>query len=176
MFDMDDVRAACARGHEIACHTYTHIDCAAAEVSRLRSEISTNAVAAAQTGAHPLVSFSYPFGRVSRPASRAVRPFFSSCRGIQPGINEGVPDYSELRANKIYHRLFDEGQMHALIDRNLAVGGWLIFYTHDVCEAPSAYGCTERELDIVARYAASRSAVLPVREVVSAMNIAPRPR
>ncbi len=175
MFDMDDVRAACARGHEIGCHTYTHIDCAAAKAMQLRSEIAANAAAAAQIGAHPLANFSYPFGRVSQPANRAVRPHFSSCRGIQPGINDGVPDYSELCANKIYHRLFDEGQMRALIDRNRAVGGWLIFYTHDVGEIPSAYGCTERELNVVVRYATSRSAVLPVRDVMSAMNAAPSP-
>ena len=176
MFDLDDVREAFSRGHEIACHTHTHINCATAKPAQLESEIRANAAAAAAAlGGIPLINFSYPFGGISRRAKTAIRPFFASCRGIEPGINEGVPDYAELRANRIYTSLFDEARLRALVDRNRAVGGWLIFYTHDVGDAPSAYGCTGAELDSVVSYAASHSPVLPVREVVSAMGAARAP-
>ena len=175
MFDVDDVRAAHARGHEIACHTYAHVNCANAELVQLQSEVEANAIAAASViEGLKLVNFSYPFGGVSAQARRTLGPRFSSCRGIQPGINEGVPDYSELRANKIYTGLFDEKQMCELLDRNRSVGGWLIFYTHDVAEAPSAYGCTSDQLEIVVANAVSRSPILPVRDVVTAMGIRPR--
>ncbi|HEY4077865.1 MAG TPA: polysaccharide deacetylase family protein [Rhizomicrobium sp.] len=175
MFEIDDVRAAHARGHEVACHTYAHINCAKAGTVQMRSEVDANAAAATSViEGLALANFSYPFGGVSSQARRTLGPRFSCCRGIQPGINEGVPDYTELRANKIYASLFDEGQMRGIIDRNRSVGGWLVFYTHDVVEAPSAYGCTGDQLESVVAYAASRSPILPVREVVSAMGIRPR--
>lgn len=175
MFDIDDVRMAHAQGHEIACHTYTHVNCADADTAQLRSEIKANAAAAASViEGLPLANFSYPFGGISRQARRALGPRFSCCRGIQPGINEGVPDYAELRANKIYASLFDERQLRDIIDRNRSTGGWLIFYTHDVAEAPSAYGCTSDQLESIVTYAASRSPILPVRNVISAMGIGSR--
>ena len=167
MFDAGDVCAAHDRGHEIACHTYSHLDCAAARISAMRAEISDNAAAVASIiGGAVLTNFSYPFGGVSDTARKTFGRAFLSCRGIQPGINQGVPDYAELRANKIYASQFCMEALRQLIDRNQAVGGWLIFYTHDVAENPSAYGCTSRQLDEVVAYAAACAPILPVRDVV----------
>jgi peptidoglycan/xylan/chitin deacetylase (PgdA/CDA1 family) len=175
MFDTGDIRAAHDRGHEIACHTYSHLDCATARISTMRAEIHDNAAAvAAIIDGAVLTDFSYPFGGVSAAARKVFGDAFLSCRGIQPGINQGVPDYAELRANKIYASLFSKEALCQLIDNNQAAGGWLIFYTHDVAEAPSAYGCTGRQLDEIVAYAAARAPILPVRDVISRLGVGRR--
>jgi peptidoglycan/xylan/chitin deacetylase (PgdA/CDA1 family) len=177
MFDAGDICAARHRGHEIACHTYSHRDCAAADVPAMQAEIRGNAVAmAAIAGVAAPASFSYPFGRVSAASRKILGRAFASCRGIQPGINQGVPDYAELRANKIYASQFSKEALCRLVDRSRAAGGWLIFYTHDVTEAPSAYGCTGGQLDAVVAYAAARMPILPVGDVVFRLGAARRHR
>jgi peptidoglycan/xylan/chitin deacetylase (PgdA/CDA1 family) len=39
MFECDDLRAAHAQGHEIACHTYSHRDCGGATAAQIAAEI-----------------------------------------------------------------------------------------------------------------------------------------
>jgi peptidoglycan/xylan/chitin deacetylase (PgdA/CDA1 family) len=172
MFDRDDVRSAHLRGHEIACHTYSHCNCARSEKGLLKVEVRDNAGALAPiVDGKGMTSFSYPFGAVSPQAKAVMARSFSSCRGIQPGINEKVPDYGELRANKIYATQFDQAKLRDLIDRNFALGGWLIFYTHDVQDSPSAFGCTPAQLESVVEYAARRMPIFPVRDVVSGLGV-----
>src|SRR5271166_4623320 len=43
MFDHNDILAAHRAGHELACHTYSHLDCRGAAKSRIRNEIERNA-------------------------------------------------------------------------------------------------------------------------------------
>ena len=54
-----------------------------------------------------------------------------------------------------------------------ARNGWIIFYTHDVAEQPSEWGCTPAQLEAVVGYAAQRLPVLPVRDV--AVRVVGRP-
>jgi peptidoglycan/xylan/chitin deacetylase (PgdA/CDA1 family) len=171
MFDLECLRSVLARGHEIGCHTYSHLNCARAGRADLWAELVRNARAiAAVSGGQAMTSFSYPFGVVSPDAKAVTAGFFSSCRGIEPGINLGVPDYAALRANKIYAGQYDPQNLRALVDRNGELGGWLIFYTHDVGSAPSPYGCTQAQLEEVVAYAAERGPVRPMGDVVAHMG------
>jgi len=175
IFDLECLCSVLARGHEIGCHTYSHLDCARADKAHLWAELASNARAiAAVSGGQAMTSFSYPFGAVSPEAKAVTAGFFSSCRGIEPGINLAVPDYGALRANKIYAAAYDSQRLRALVDRNNELGAWLIFYTHDVGNAPSPYGCTQAQLEEVVAYAAERGPVRPIREVVARMGIPAR--
>lgn len=169
MFDFEDVRAAHRAGHEIACHTFTHLDCAQATKSSIRAELSASAagLSALIEGFVPK-NFAYPYGSISPPAKRVVGARYSSCRGISPGMNQGTVDLDELLANRIYARDFDEAGIFRLIDRNSSVGGWLIFYTHDVADTPGAHGCTPEQLKTVVAYAARHTTIQTVRDVVRA--------
>jgi peptidoglycan/xylan/chitin deacetylase (PgdA/CDA1 family) len=168
MFDVEMARSVHAHGHELACHTYSHLYCARAERTVLREEVARNArMVAPITGKTKIASFSYPFGAASPSARAVMTPLFSSCRGIQPGINVGVPDYGELNANSIYAARYDPASTRALIDRTIDVGGWLIFYTHDVRQEPSPFGCTPAQLEAVVDHVAQRAPILRVDEVVA---------
>jgi peptidoglycan/xylan/chitin deacetylase (PgdA/CDA1 family) len=161
-----DLRATHEAGHEIGCHTRSHLNCAQASTVALESEVRANAAALApHLDGRPLTSFAYPFGAVSPRAARLMRRRFSTARGIRPGINRGPIDTGELRANRIYDRDFDAGRLRSLIEENQAIGGWLIFYTHDVREQPSDYGCRPSQLAAIVAHAAEHSRILPVGDV-----------
>lgn len=164
----DDVRAAYRAGHEIGCHTLSHVNCAEASSLSLLGEVRSNAEAIQPLlDGRPMTSFAYPFGATAPHAKRVMQRQFFTARGIRPGINRRGLDRAELRANRIYDHDFDAARMRALVDENRAVGGWLIFYTHDVSEAPSPYGCTPDQLALVVAYAAARSEIQRVDDVTA---------
>jgi hypothetical protein len=149
MFEIDDLRAAHARGHEIACHTYSHRDCMRAPPAEIVDELERNGVALAQILNAPLVNFAYPFGGVSQTAKRAAHNRFASCRGTGRGINHGTVDLADLLSNSVYSCDFDHDRLCQLVDDAQAVGGWVIFFTHDVAENPSDFGCTPDQLNVM---------------------------
>ena len=173
MFEIDDLRAAHAKDHEIACHTYTHRDCCRATPAEITAEIEHNGAMLAQTlnGAWP-ANFAYPFGGVSQTAKHALHDRFASCRGTGRGINKGTVDLADLLSNSLYDRDFNRDRLYGLIDDAKAVGGWVIFFTHDVSENPSEFGCTPAQLEAVVAFAAQHTAVLPVQDVLAELGLA----
>lgn len=166
LFTPADLRAAHERGHELACHTYSHLDCSRAATAAVLDDIDANAVAFASLldGFAP-ENFAYPFGALSLGAKRAVAPRFATCRSVVGGINQGPVDLADLRGTRIYDEGFDAAGLCRLIDDNAAAGGWLIFYTHDVAATPSRYGCTPEQFEAIVAHAAARCPVLTVRDV-----------
>ena len=173
LFDLDDLRAAHAQGHEIACHTYHHRDCARLMSAEIAHEIDRNAVALAQVlGAPTIANFAYPFGGVSLSAKSELSTRFASCRGTGRGVNHGTVDLADLSSTSIYSSNFDRERLCQLIDDAQAASGWAIFYTHDVAEDPSPFGCTPAQLQSIVAYAAENAPVLPVRDVLAGLGLA----
>jgi peptidoglycan/xylan/chitin deacetylase (PgdA/CDA1 family) len=173
MFEVEDLRAARAHGHEIACHTFTHRDCCRASPGAIIGEIEENAAAlSALLDGTVLTNFAYPFGGVSLSAKHALANRFASCRGTGRGINRGTIDLADLFSTSIYNRDFDRARLCQSIDAARKAGGWIIFFTHDVSETPSEFGCTPAQLQSIVSYAVENMPVLPVREVVATLGVA----
>jgi peptidoglycan/xylan/chitin deacetylase (PgdA/CDA1 family) len=171
MFDPNDVLAAHRGGHEIACHTFTHVDCRTVPASSLTAELHQNAQAlGALSSDIELSNFAYPYGSISASAKRFLSAHFSSCRGIGRGVNHEIVDLADLQAVQLYALDFDEAEMQRLIQYNKRVEGWLIFFTHDVSQNPSAYGCTPDQLERTVAFAAAHTTILPVRDVTSCIR------
>jgi len=169
MFDAGDVEAAHRRGHEIACHTFAHLDCGESDTGTLVADIDENATILSDLiGGYRPTSFAFPFGSVSFSAKSVLSRRFESCRGTDRGINAGAADFANLRANPV-GTCGDEASISRLIDKARASDGWLIFYTHDVAETPSPFGCTPARFAAIVALAAARCAVLPVRDVVTGL-------
>jgi peptidoglycan/xylan/chitin deacetylase (PgdA/CDA1 family) len=170
IFDDHDIRAAHRAGHEIACHTFTHPDLRHMARPMILAEVRNNAAALSSLieGFLP-TNFAYPYGGISILAKRVLRFWFSSCRGIDRGINYGTVDLADLRAVPLYAADFDGADIRRLIDRTCSLAGWLIFFTHDVTGAPSPFGCRPVQLEAVVAYAAERSTILPVRDVIAGL-------
>jgi peptidoglycan/xylan/chitin deacetylase (PgdA/CDA1 family) len=171
IFEDEDLDRALAEGHELACHTYSHLDCAAVRADELHADLTRNAEAlVARTGGLVPASFAYPYGRLSPVAKRAVIGRFDTARGVRSGINAGDIDLGELRANRLYAASFDSSHLAALIAENCRRGGWLIFYTHDVAASPSPFGCTPQQFEWVVDCAARRSPIEPTSRALASLQ------
>jgi peptidoglycan/xylan/chitin deacetylase (PgdA/CDA1 family) len=167
------IRETHRRGHELACHTYSHLDCSRAPAAAIIEDLRRNSEGFADLLGVAPSNFAYPYGRYGLSAKRLLAPRFASCRGIVGGSNHGAVDLADLCGTAIYAPQYDQRALCRLIDRNREAGGWLIFYTHDVGADPSTYGCTPHQLERIVAYAAERTAVLPVRDVMAGLATVP---
>ncbi|HED36466.1 MAG TPA: hypothetical protein ENJ08_19895 [Gammaproteobacteria bacterium] len=139
-----DVNKCIEAGHEIGHHTFSHLDCSAAEKKEIIADIEKANV---ELGDIKAENFSYPFGRNNIKARKVLSSYFKSCRGIHGGINRGKVDVLNLKSNAVYLGNNNADSLVQKINDIKDNGGWLIFYTHDVTRQPGPYGCTKEMLE-----------------------------
>lgn len=146
--DVDDLMALHRRGHELGCHTYSHRQVVEMDVPAMAADIERNRrfFGSLPSSVAPK-NFAYPFGVGSLRGKRWLGRKFRSGRSIMPGVNAGTVDPHFLKATPLIDRQIDPDAIDRLFDQTQATGGWLIFYTHDVADRPSYYGCSPRLLD-----------------------------
>ncbi|CAN5273881.1 oligosaccharide deacetylase HfsH [soil metagenome] len=137
----EETQRLATAGHEIACHTYSHLDCGPGGEARIAADLDRNLAALTEWGLPAPTNFAYPFGDVSADAKRVLGRRFDSARALHHGVIEAGSDLNQTPAVGIQG---SEGE--ALARRWLKVAkdrkAWLILYTHDVEPAPSEWGCT----------------------------------
>jgi hypothetical protein len=112
-------------------------------------------------------TFAFPFGDMDLPSKLTLQQRFAACRSNLPGVNRGVADLGSLLAKRLYSRLTDENRVGSLIARSAQPRSWLIFYTHDVDDDPTDYGCTPALFEAAVKSAlAAGCQVLPVRNAL----------
>lgn len=167
-FCAEDLQKLLADGHELGSHTFSHLSCRTVSPETFQKDVTRGKKAVEQvTGELEQHHFSYPYGHATVWAKAKVGAGLSSCRGILPGINESLIDLNLLRANSLYSWRFDLDLVDRLLKANQKSRGWLIFYTHDVSERPSPFGCKPAELDAVVRFTVgTHGRVKPVSKVL----------
>ncbi|WP_417483971.1 polysaccharide deacetylase family protein [Maricaulis salignorans] len=150
MFDAGDLQRLVATGHEIGCHTHTHIDGSRVGADALLADIERNHQALRELGYEgKLDSFAYPYGETTPAAKRLLAQRFTSLRGVHAAINRGDSDRSLLKSVPVdggetgIARAVDAAE--SLVEHP----GWLIFYLHDVQDEPTQWGCTPAQLERV---------------------------
>lgn len=162
-----------ARGHELGCHTYSHIRASDLDPTTLEAEIARNRACFEELvpGAR-LANFAFPYGVGTFRGKRQLAQHFRTSRSIVPGINRGRVDLQFLKAVPLIDREIDRARLDDLMDAAVADNGWLIFFGHDVCRRPSAYGCSEALLDHALKGAKRRDlAIVSVAEGLQAARI-----
>lgn len=140
---IDDLRRLNAYGHELGCHTFSHVKAPTLSRAELLDECRRNqAFVREALGDTVLTSFAYPFGEVSPGAKFGLQRHFASCRGTGRGLNGGLVDLGLLRAERLYAGRTSEQHVRALVERARRAHAWLIFYTHDVSPDPTEWGAT----------------------------------
>jgi peptidoglycan/xylan/chitin deacetylase (PgdA/CDA1 family) len=171
---LDDLAACVAAGHEVACHSFDHVDCYRTSPVEFARNLDRNRETARTLGLPPLRNFAYPFGRFGVVAKRVVMQSYFSARTTMWGVNRSGLDLGMLKSVPIYSRY--EWRLSSYLDELQSRKGWLILYTHDVSCRPSPYGCTPDELSSVIRRARAIGAlILPVGAVVDRLREAPLP-
>lgn len=142
----EDAARLHAAGHEIGCHTFSHLDCGQASREATLADIDQNAEALKSWGAGQPVSFAYPYGDVGSPAKTLLAGRFKTVRALHHGLIANGADLNQAPAVGIEG---EGGEAVALkwLDRAHARKAWLILYTHDVSETPSQWGCSTETLE-----------------------------
>ena len=143
--DAGEVRALMDAGHEIGCHTFSHLNCGVAPAGITTGDVERNRAALAALGVPEPASFAFPYGEVSSPAKIALGGRFALLRALHHGVIHKGADLNQAPAVGIEG---DGGEAAARrwLHRAIAERGWLILYSHDVQETPSPYGCTPQAL------------------------------
>jgi len=170
----DHVRALHDHGHEIGCHTFSHVCVEQLDAHGLQEECEKNLACLRELCPDiRLTNFCYPYGRASLPRKLEMQKRFDSCRGIYEGINAGIADLGMLRVIELYDQTLTNDKLRRVLRETRERNGWLIFYTHDVAAMPSRIGCSPKLLRAVLKAArAERMQCLPIREALSAIGYA----
>jgi len=174
VIDREQVRALHEGGHEIACHTFSHVNVDALDAEALDQECRRNRAALRELcGGVETTNFCYPFGRVSLPRKLELEDRYDSCRGIYEGINSGTVDLSLLRVIELYDRTLTRKKLRRVLRETRECNGWLIFYTHDVANEPSWIGCSPRLMRAtVEAVQAEAMECLSIRDALTAIGYA----
>lgn len=168
MFALRDLAILREQGHELGCHTFQHCDS-----SGTASRVFLDSVDSNQRALQDLFpgavfrTFSFPKSAPRARTKQGVGRRFECCRGGGQAFNAGLADLNYLRAYFLEQARGDFSAVKQIINQNREAKGWLIFATHDICEHPSAYGCTPDFFEAVVRYAVESGAViLPVAQAL----------
>jgi peptidoglycan/xylan/chitin deacetylase (PgdA/CDA1 family) len=172
LFNSDDLRHLLSEGHELGSHTFSHVSCRSTSLKLFEADAQKGKDAVIEyTGRSKSHNFAYPHGHVTLRTKGRIGPQMNSCRGIFSGINVPPVDLNLLRANPLYNKLTDFGSIDRLIRLNDRRKGWLIFYTHDIRETPSGFGCKPGQFETVVRLVARfRARILTVNGAFEAFS------
>lgn len=169
-FRLQDLDSVLADGHELGCHTFSHISCRNVPPQLFEDDVKKGRDALREVTGRDPANFAYPYGHVTLTAKKTVGARMRSCRGIHSGLNAPTMDLNLLRANSLYGDLDQAAELEALLLANEQQKGWLIFYTHDIRPNPSPFGCTPALLEKIVSLAATRgSRIVPVDEVMTSV-------
>jgi len=169
-FQASDITKLVTEGHEIGCHSHSHINILEVSDDDLKKEINLNAAALKALGVPPLKSFAYPYGETARAQKRRLETQFSNMRGIMPGVNYNKADLNQIKSMQVYNGP-DIDRVIKTINSLNEKPGWLTLFTHDVRDQPSEYGCTSDDFRRVCEVIAQSGAdVLPISQAVDLLQ------
>jgi peptidoglycan/xylan/chitin deacetylase (PgdA/CDA1 family) len=169
-FTLPQLKNAIAQHHELGCHTYSHMD-----LAKTASAIGIADIEKNQAEMQTLVpdaefrNFSYPFGSQTRPIKKYTSTRFRSSRGIEEGINAIGTDLCNLKTVKLYEGKYPLEYIFQKIKEAEETKGWLIFYTHDVDEKYTDWGCSPAYFEAVVQECARRN--ITVATIDQALNL-----
>lgn len=174
VFSQEDLRALVEQGHELGSHTFDHCPAWDTNPDDFEASIARNHLALRELClGTKFRTFSYPISLPRPRVKQKASGHFVCCRGGGQTFNVGPTDLNLLSAYFLERSRDNLQAIRDVIDETLRVRGWLIFATHDVCEAPTRFGCSPVFFEAVVRYAAQSGArILPVIQACEALGIA----
>jgi hypothetical protein len=95
-----------------------------------------------------------------------MHSFAASSRSCYAGVNRPGVDLDVLLCQHLrMDRPLEE--IRKVVERSAQQPGWLVFYAHDVSDAPSCGGCTPEYFESVLRIVADKCRILTVRDALS---------
>lgn len=174
------IRELADRGHEVGCHTFSHPNVTTLSGAELQSEIDHNRsflnriVGKRNGGRSSKLNFAYPYNAVSYLAYPRMARNYRTCRAGENRINRGAISPQMLYGMEIRQPEIHSEQLTQQIDAVKVQPGWLIFFTHDISETPTPYGCTPAAFEKLVKYAVqSGCAILTVNDALDDYALLP---
>jgi peptidoglycan/xylan/chitin deacetylase (PgdA/CDA1 family) len=146
MADAAAVRRLADAGHEVGCHTYSHLDCGQASAADAVEDVARNAETLAAWGLPRPTTFAYPFGDLAPATKRALAGRFSLMRAVHPGLVTAGADLNQAPAVGV-EGPDGEARARRWLSRTAGRRAWLILFTHDVADDATPWGCTPAALE-----------------------------
>lgn len=143
----EEIKALAVMGHEIACHTFTHLDCGRAPVPEIEANIARNQAALCDMGVTASRTFAYPYGDVSPAGKRVLNDRYLAARALHHGLITSGSDLNQAPAVGIEGANGEQIAYDWMAKAARTPSSWLVLYTHDVRDHPSDWGCTPAVLD-----------------------------
>lgn len=168
------IRTLADRGHEVGCHTFSHPNIAALSGAQLQNEIDNNrsfldrVLGKLSNGHSAKLNFAYPYNAVSYFSIRRLARNYRTCRAGEDRVNRGATNPQMLYGVEIGQPETKALARTQMIDAVKAQPGWLIFFTHDISDKPTPYGCTPETFERLVQYAVqSGCTILTVDEALN---------
>jgi peptidoglycan/xylan/chitin deacetylase (PgdA/CDA1 family) len=176
IFSRDDFAEFLRQEHDLACHTFDHCDAWDTSPAEFEASVVRNQQFVSQEfPGLSLTSLSYPISCPRPQTKRRTAKYYACARGGGQTYNFRTADLNYLKAFFIEQSRDDLDAIKRTIDANATTKGWLIFATHDVCDAPTRFGCTPRQFSQVLDYTLTSGArVLSIFEALQAAGVIPR--
>ncbi len=170
LFDPEDLPRLEAAGHEIAGHTFDHMDCLTLSDAALERELSKNSATLKQMGVKQSVdNFAFPFGQNSAALKARLGAEFKSLRGITDGVHAGNADLNELKSCGFYSGT--AGRVIKRIENLKARPAWITIFTHDIQDSPTQWGCTEVEfISLLDAAELSGARIMTIRDALKTLE------
>lgn len=170
-FTTAQLQALFEAGHEVGCHTFSHLSALRASPAAYAADLDRNACwVAERLDGLRMTTFAWPYGDVSVQAKGVAAERFALARGVRDGVNAGRADRAAARAIGLERRRLPGYDLPAMMAETAARRGWLIAYGHDVMDRPTPYGCSPEDLDRVLRLARDADLdILPVGRALERM-------
>jgi len=150
LISADDIRSLHLRGHDIQCHTFSHLNLRRHSRQEYDADCEKNRKRITEITKQSHVShFAYPYGTVSLSAKRNLGKIYNTMRTVDFGINHGLTDVTHLRAIETFSSCIDRQKIKQAIDASVKNNAWAIFFTHDVKDHPTPWGATPEDLQWV---------------------------
>ncbi|KAF0127887.1 MAG: hypothetical protein FD152_2467 [Xanthobacteraceae bacterium] len=161
------------RGHEIGLHSHAHRPATTMRPAAFAADLAANRARLRRLlpdlGRE---TYAYPYGLCGLMQKRHLATTVRASRSVQAGINAGRMDLDFINAVEISERGIDSARLDRLLDQVEATRGWLVFFTHDVSDTPSAYGTSIAMLErVVDRTQARGIDILPVRAALERIGV-----
>jgi peptidoglycan/xylan/chitin deacetylase (PgdA/CDA1 family) len=106
----------------------------------IEADVARNQEALADWGVNALTNFAYPYGDVSHCAKAALGSRYQVLRALNRGLIEDGTDLNQAPAVGIEG---PDGEAIATdwLARAIRRKAWVILYSHDVADSPTAWGC-----------------------------------
>lgn len=166
-YDAADLPALESSGHEIAGHTFDHVDCTQLNETELMDQLKRNRGALAQMGVkQSITGFAYPYGATKAGLKAHLGQCYHAVRGIESGVQYNCADLNELKSEGLY-----SDSVKSILSTLSGLSrrpGWYTLFTHDICDNPTQWGCTPHEFEAALKTIKSLGAVvLPIRDAVT---------